>query len=173
VETPSDLVALAIKLKREEFIARHSHPILLAVNEPEPPTNNNDVFPDDVTYGSMKKLEVPPRSRPITGRPALYAVVKVHKMIPHGIILGRATTSDIVIADRQVSKSHAMFQDDDDGWVIADIGSRNGTCVNERRLEAHGAAAPLHVGDILSFGYRTFFFLDAATCWERMKDFRE
>ena len=171
MEKPSEWVALAFQVDREAFVARCSWPILLAANEPEPQVSSGaitETFADEVTYGSLKKPD-PPRLRAVTGRPALYPVRKVHTMIPLGIILGRAPTSDILLADRQVSKSHALFRSDSDGWMLSDIGSRNGTCVNERRLEPHSEAVALRLGDIVSFGYRAFFFLDAATSWERIR----
>ncbi len=52
------------------------------------------------------------------------------------IFVGRASTSDIVLRDASVSKSHAVFEagTGTDGWRLRDNGSHNGTFVDGRRL---------------------------------------
>src|SRR5580692_2731690 len=45
--------------------------------------------------------------------------------------------SDIVIADRSVSRLHAEIRQEDDGYVIADRGSSNGTWVNGDAITTH------------------------------------
>lgn len=49
--------------------------------------------------------------------------------------LGRTGTSDVVLADERVSRRHAIIhgQDPAEFWLV-DLGSRNGTFVNERRV---------------------------------------
>jgi hypothetical protein len=64
------------------------------------------------------------------------------------LIVGRQSTNDIVIADRMVSKRHAVV-----GWVkgkivVKDLGSRNGTFVNGEKVEK----AILVSGDRLKIG---------------------
>jgi len=44
--------------------------------------------------------------------------------------------ADIAIDDREVSRRHAVIRPVDGGLEIEDLGSLNGTWVNERRLEA-------------------------------------
>ncbi len=160
--TVEDLLTLALTLSRQEFEQRMPCPLLLAANE-----LLYDEAVGDENTGSYRGLP-PPQTRPVSGRPALYAVKKVHKLIPHGIVIGRLPTCDIVIVDRNVSKAHGLFQAVDGGWRLSDMGSRNGTHINSLRLEPKGPSAPLKFGDIVNFAYRTFYFLEAGDVWERL-----
>ncbi len=66
-------------------------------------------------------------------------VVKSHYFVPQTTwtlkpgeyILGRFPTSDIVIPDPYVSRRHARIFFRDGKWYIEDIGSTNGTIVND------------------------------------------
>jgi hypothetical protein len=69
-------------------------------------------------------------------------------------VLGRGSSCDYVIADPTVSMRHADLVRTDDGWLIRDLESRNGTRVNgwlakEQRLRQ---------GDTLTLGRTTFVF---------------
>ncbi len=46
------------------------------------------------------------------------------------LTIGREPTCDIVIPDRQVSRVHARLERDADGFILEDLGSKNGTHVN-------------------------------------------
>lgn len=50
------------------------------------------------------------------------------------VTLGRSPKSSLVISDAQVSRWHAEIRWQDGGFAIQDMGSRNGTFVNEVRL---------------------------------------
>lgn len=45
-------------------------------------------------------------------------------------IIGRDDDVDMVIAERQVSRNHAIIRYDEDHYVLQDLGSKNGTYVN-------------------------------------------
>jgi pSer/pThr/pTyr-binding forkhead associated (FHA) protein len=62
--------------------------------------------------------------------------------------LGRLPDSDVVLKDPGASRAHAEIRRQDDRFVIADLGSTNGTTVN-------GAAVterPLEDGDRITIG---------------------
>jgi len=50
------------------------------------------------------------------------------------IIVGRSIDCDIVLPDRQVSRHHARIRWDGEGYIVEDMGSKNGTFVNGQEL---------------------------------------
>ncbi len=65
------------------------------------------------------------------------------------VALGRALDSDLVVPLATASRKHAVIQHRSGGWVISDLGSANGTYVNEVRIKdqqplSHGDAIRLH-----------------------------
>ena len=70
------------------------------------------------------------------------------------VVIGRATTSDIVVREWNVSRNHARVERTPDGFEIVDLGSLNGTLVNGRRQ----TRSPLTPGDLLTLGGATFRF---------------
>ena len=71
--------------------------------------------------------------------------------------LGRSGEADIAIrGDRGVSKLHARIESVASGYVIADLGSRNGTCVNDHPVG--GEPAPLLPGDHIRIGQTVLVF---------------
>jgi pSer/pThr/pTyr-binding forkhead associated (FHA) protein len=68
--------------------------------------------------------------------------------------LGRAPDSDIVLADKSVSKQHAEFAFENEGWLVRDLGSSNGVLVNGEPV----AERQLGVGDRVQLGRLEFEF---------------
>jgi hypothetical protein len=66
-----------------------------------------------------------------------------------GATLGRADRSSLVVADSAVSAEHARFALLDGEWVVADLGSTNGTLVNQALVQGEAALEP---GDVVSLG---------------------
>jgi hypothetical protein len=52
------------------------------------------------------------------------------------VVLGRDSTCDIVIPDRQVSRYHARITPTNEGMILEDLGSKNGTHCNGSPLTA-------------------------------------
>lgn len=69
------------------------------------------------------------------------------------VVVGRASTAQLVLADKRVSGEHATlaFAGAVSGWEIRDLGSRNGTFVDGARL-VPGESWPLAAGARISFG---------------------
>ena len=58
------------------------------------------------------------------------------RLVRDRYILGRSELSDIVIDNRFVSKHHALLVKSDNGLLLADMKSRNGTFVNSKKIES-------------------------------------
>jgi hypothetical protein len=66
-------------------------------------------------------------------------------------VLGRAD-NEFLQHDTEVSRRHAVIRSGSEGLTIEDLGSSNGTFVNDRRIEG---SAPLSTGDVLRLGQTT------------------
>ena len=58
-------------------------------------------------------------------------------VIPLGsaqVTIGRAPDSTLVIDDDYASSRHALSDPGDDGWIVEDLGSTNGTWVDRNRI---------------------------------------
>lgn len=62
--------------------------------------------------------------------------------------LGRHPESEIMLDDITVSRRHVEIERTDEGYVVTDVGSLNGTYVNQERVDR----AVLHHGDELQIG---------------------
>ncbi|ACY97902.1 MULTISPECIES: DUF1707 and FHA domain-containing protein [Thermomonospora] len=69
------------------------------------------------------------------------------------IVVGRAPGCHFMLTDLTVSRFHAELYRDEDGWMVADLGSMNGTRVNGWRLTGPTRLRP---GDEIGFGNATF-----------------
>lgn len=94
------------------------------------------------------------------------AVLLVHKgpsegtrfeLVDSPVTVGRAPNATIFLDDVTVSRRHAEFNRADDGWVLTDEGSLNGTYVNRDRIDRHALAA----GDEVQIGKYRFLFFEA------------
>jgi pSer/pThr/pTyr-binding forkhead associated (FHA) protein len=67
-------------------------------------------------------------------------------LAPGVTTIGRSEDSDIVLADREVSRRHAQIRNEAGSYVLVDLGSTNGTMVNGVRVER---SIPLRSGDLI------------------------
>jgi hypothetical protein len=79
------------------------------------------------------------------------------------IVLGRESTCDVTIVDRQISRFHARLTPTSEGVILEDLGSKNGTYLNSALLSA---PVVLQDGDVISVALaQQFMFIvsDATT----------
>jgi pSer/pThr/pTyr-binding forkhead associated (FHA) protein len=67
-----------------------------------------------------------------------------------GHVLGRAEHAHVLIPDGAVSSEHARLSQVGDAWIVADLGSTNGTRVNDTLVNGKTPLAP---GDVLALGH--------------------
>ena len=63
--------------------------------------------------------------------------------------IGRGNGCAIRLEDTYVSQMHARLADRDGGWYVEDLGSTNGTYLNDRRVQA---PVQVHAGDVVRVG---------------------
>jgi len=79
-----------------------------------------------------------------------------HAVRDSATVIGRNADAGVVILNGSVSREHAELQRQSGGWIVRDLGSRNGTHVGGVRI--HGRAA-LADGSQVRFGDVAFLFL--------------
>jgi hypothetical protein len=102
----------------------------------------------------------PPSPSPVMQAPPAPTLRRLIIHYPHGtqevqlspspapINLGRAPDNTIVISDPTVSSRHARLYLQGNQWYIQDLGSTNGTFVNNLRVTQH----PIRIGDQIRLG---------------------
>lgn len=70
------------------------------------------------------------------------------------VTIGRTSTNDVVLSDPNVSRHHAELRREGDAWMLVDLGSTNGTLVNDKPARSH----ELSHGDRLRFGTSELIF---------------
>lgn len=137
-------------LSESTFLARLDHVLGGATVDPRP-------LVGDLTVGAARG----PRAtvRRLTSRIAMWPTRRSLPLLAldwsglqERLLVGRAPEADIVLEHGTVSRHHAELVWRGGTWVIHDIGSKNGTVLNGRRIER----AQLRPGDFLSFAELTF-----------------
>jgi phosphoserine phosphatase RsbU/P len=84
-------------------------------------------------------------------------VLRIHVVPPQGqpfdhlfhgdsLVIGRSSTSDLPLPDRFLSRHHARIFRDGERYLVEDLGSRNGTLLND---ETVAMPTPLSAGDVI------------------------
>lgn len=99
-------------------------------------------------YSSVKELNVEAALISSYGRTTLGS---------SNLTIGRAPDNQLVISDPQASSHHAQILPDGQGYLLTDIGSTNGTFVNEQRLFPHSPRL-LVSGDVIRIGNTNYTY---------------
>ena len=92
----------------------------------------------------------------------------VLKKVPQGteiaivgsMSVGRSEESAVRLLEGKPSRNHAVISTDSVSAFVEDLGSTNGTFINDRRLDAH-VKTKLNAGDRVRFDTEEFLFGDA------------
>lgn len=75
------------------------------------------------------------------------------------LTIGRDPLCDIVVQDRQISRYHARLTPDEEGVLLEDLGSKNGTFCNNKLVEG---SVRLEDGDVVQVALaQQFLFLES------------
>lgn len=72
------------------------------------------------------------------------------------VVIGRSSTNDIPIPEQHVSRQHAVISYRDGVFMVNDLGSSNGTYVNDTKVDE---PFPLFAGDVIRLYVPTIKFL--------------
>ncbi len=75
------------------------------------------------------------------------------------VTIGRSRENDIFLPDQWLSRQHAAIRRDAGGFVLVDLGSKNGTLVNDAQIKDDRVL--LHDGDIIKLGEHLLTYQDA------------
>ncbi|MBN2498480.1 MAG: FHA domain-containing protein [Deltaproteobacteria bacterium] len=151
--------------------------------------SGEDAFREKYTCGFLVLLQGPPRKdewidlktsessapdlpplRKFEHQRAIPLVNSDRNAFDSKIMVGRARNNDIVIRAPKISKLHSAFiPDGQGGYALVDMGSRNGTIVNGKRL-GRKEQAQLASGDIILFWRYMFLYVDQENMLARLKD---
>ena len=117
----------------------------------------------DTMMGMPAARPVPPVARPASEAPVLASLVvrsgalKGQRLSVRAPVanLGRGDYNDLVLPDSSVSGSHAKLQRRDGVWIVADLGSTNGTEVDGEPVAGETALGP---GATVKFGEVSVLF---------------
>ncbi len=70
-------------------------------------------------------------------------------------VIGRQAHCDIRVVSTEISREHCRIEIRDEGPVLVDLGSTNGTFINRKRVETHDEVL-LHDGDVILIGPAAF-----------------
>lgn len=91
---------------------------------------------------------------------------KVFPLMKNEVTIGRDINNEIVINDAEISRKHCRLVMTADGFVIEDLGSTNGTWVNERRISSQHLlrnGESIRLGDNITLIYEMVGFDADAT----------
>lgn len=152
-----DLLREYKQIGDESFRRKYNHPFLLLLKGKREMVNTLELQTLDEAAGSMfaalglgedyGNIVVP--------------LIRTHRhSLDSKITVGRARMNDVVIRSKWISKVHAAFEISPDGLRIVDMGSRNGTKLNNRPISKKNNPIRVSPGDVITFWRYSFEYLD-------------
>lgn len=105
----------------------------------------------NVSLADSETPDLTPQFRYFLTMTAGGAVGLVYPLDDVIVTMGRESSNDIVIPDREVSRYHLRLRRERDGFSVEDMGSTNGTLLNDTPISTDAPAA-LRDGDSLRLG---------------------
>lgn len=145
-------LADAMSSSEQAFLERYRWPWII-VPEPRPDILSKIRHPETMIAKADTQTSELPEDDPSRRGASLDALCLEARPIDGGgtIVLGRAGECDVVLLDDSISRHHAELRSFESGWILADLGARNGTWVQGVRLEPR-ASRPLPNGAAIRLG---------------------
>lgn len=83
---------------------------------------------------------------------------EIYRLTSRRTLLGRDPSCDIALDDNLASRNHAAISADSDGYLLTDLGSTNGTFVNDNRITAEYR---LNAGNLIRMGGTILKFMSS------------
>jgi Protein of unknown function (DUF3662)/FHA domain len=130
----------------------HPGPLL----DPQPASGHEELG-RTMVYGTAGRAPEVLEERPRLSQEKPLLLIDGKRMVvgPAGATLGRSRECDVVLSDPNVSRKHAELRPQGGSWVLSDLGSTNGSCLNGRRIEAPEVVRP---GDEIELGTSVMTF---------------
>jgi hypothetical protein len=145
---------LSATLEKDQFLKAHPMPFLVTIEEQRGGVPSSLAPGGDLTQAATV-CQSPSglRQASIAARDArIYVIAKREGAnTSPDILVGRSRENDVWIDDAEVSKRHARFRSGQGGLELLDMGSTNGTFVNEKKIEKETAVA-VKPNDSIRFG---------------------
>jgi Protein of unknown function (DUF3662)/FHA domain len=108
-------------------------------------------------YSSAERVSEPLEERGRSRAQTASLTVEGRRVVigPQGATIGRGRQADVVLNDPNVSRKHAEIRPRGGSWVVADLGSTNGSQLNGRRIDGPEVLRP---GDEIELGASVMTF---------------
>jgi Protein of unknown function (DUF3662)/FHA domain len=130
--------------------------VVQPAEEPDEPAGH-DEGGRTMIYSTAGRVAEPLEERARTRQQSALLLVDGKRMVvgPAGVTLGRSRQCDVVLSDPNVSREHAEIRPRGGSWVLNDLGSTNGSCINGRRIDRPEVVKP---GDEIELGQSVIRF---------------
>lgn len=119
--------------------------------EPEAPAPAPEESGRTMVYSTAGRVAEPLEERARARSQSALLLLDGKRLVvgPTGVVLGRSRDCDVVLSDPNVSREHAEIRPRGGSWVLTDLGSTNGSCLNGRRIDHPEVLKP---GDEIELG---------------------
>jgi Protein of unknown function (DUF3662)/FHA domain len=119
--------------------------------QPQPEEPADSASGRTMVYSSAGRLAEPLEERARSREQTALLLLDGRRLVvgPAGVTLGRSRECDIVLQDPNVSRKHAEVRPRGGSWVVADLGSTNGSRINGRWIQGSEVIKP---GDQIEVG---------------------
>jgi FhaA, N-terminal domain/FHA domain len=120
-------------------------------HEPPPPDAPDENVGRTMIYSNASRVAEPLEERARARVETALLLFDGKRLVvgPAGVTLGRSRQCDVVLEDANVSREHAEIRPRGGSWILEDLGSTNGSCLNGRRIEGPEVIRP---GDEIELG---------------------